>query len=55
MKNLSVTNAPIGHSAKYSVWPSLGLPSTRRARWEARESLNGPLPGGLLFQQAIHF
>jgi hypothetical protein len=23
--------------------------------WEARESLNGPLPGGLLFQEAIHF
>jgi hypothetical protein len=23
---------------RYSVWPSLGLPSTRQARWEARES-----------------
>ena len=40
---------------RYSVWPSLGLPSTRQARWEARESLNGPLPGGLLFQEPIHF
>jgi hypothetical protein len=40
---------------RYRVWASLGLPSTRQARWAARESLNGPLPGGLLFHEAIHF